>query len=666
MKNIPRYFLFLLVAVCFALCTFEQARAGDDWRAIEPADLSSKTPVVEKDADAEALFWDVRVSDEVEAGDVRTVLTHYIRIKIFTERGRESQSKVDIPYLSSWQITDIAARTVTPDNRIISLKKEDVFERTIVRSTGLKIKAKSFSMPGVEAGSIIEYRWREVRNDRLANYIRLQFQRDVPVQLVKYHIKPLSLPDFPYGMRMQPFHGENTPFVKEKDGFYATTMEKVPAFHEEARMPPEDQVRPWMLVYYTQDRKLAPAEYWRQRGKEFHEVFKSRTKMSDEVKKASVDAIGDATTPEQRLERLFEFCRSKIKNINDDASGMSAEDRAKWKENKTPADTLKRGMGTGQNIDFLFATMAIAAGFEVRMVNLADRSDTFFNPEFPDDYFMTSYDIAVRVGDKWSFFDPATTYVPFGMLRWQEEGEDALISDPKEPTFVKTPMSPPEKSLERRTGKFRLLEDGTLEGDVRIEYTGHLGLDKKEYNDDDSPAEREKTLRDSVKARMSTAEISDIKIENVTDPIKPFVYAYHVSVPGYAQRTGKRLFLQPAFFQHGLAAMFTPSQRHHPIYFNYPWSEKDEIQIELPAGFALDNPDSPAPFESANISRYKVQLAGSADGRKIVYSREFFFGGGGNILFAEQGYSGLKRLFDILHQNDEHTITLKQTTAPAN
>ena len=667
MKSILRVFLLLAVVVCFVMCAFVTSFAGgDEWRPIDPAELSSKTPVVEKDADAEALFWEVRVSDEVEGGMVRTVLTHYLRIKIFTERGRESQSKIDIPYLNTWKISDIAARTVTPDNRIISLKKEDVFERTIVRASGLRIKAKSFAMPGVEPGSIIEYRWREVRNDRLANYIRLQFQRDVPVQLVKYYIKPLSHPDFPYGMRMQPFHGRNTPFVKEKDGFYSTTMEKVPAFHEEPRMPPEDQMRPWMLVYYTEDKKLAPAQYWKEKGKEFYEVFKSRTKMSDEVKKAAADAIGDATTPEQKLERLFEFCRSKIKNINDDASGMTAEDRAKWKENKSPVDTLKRGMGTGQNIDFLFAALAIAAGFDVRMANLADRSDTFFDPGFPDDYFISTYDIVVRVGDTWRFYDPASTYVQYGMLRWQEEGEDALISDPKEPTWVKTPLSPPERSLERRSGKLHLLEDGTLEGDVRIEYTGHLGFDKKEYNDDDSPAQREETLRDSVKARMSTAEVSEIKIENVTDPIKPFVYAYHVRVPGYAQRTGKRLFLQPAFFQHGLGPMFTTSQRQYPIYFSYPWSEKDELEIELPAGFALDNADKPAPFAAANISRYEVSMGVTADGRKLVYRREFFFGGGGNILFPETAYASLKRLFDILHQNDEHTITLKQTTGPAN
>src|SRR5882672_6506568 len=435
-----RLFLLLPVLTCLLVGGgFAASAGGDEWRPVDPADLALKASTVEKDADAEALFWEVRVDDEVEGGTPRTVLRHYVRIKIFTERGRESQSKIDIPYLNNWKVSDIAARTVTPDNRIIELKKDDVFERTIVRSSGLKIKAKSFAMPGVEPGSIIEYRWREVRNDRLANYIRLQFQRDVPVRSVKYYIKPLSIPDFPFSMRVNTFHGENTPFVKEKDGFYSTTMANVPAFHEEPRMPPEDQVRPWLLVYYAEDKKLAPAQYWKEKGKEFYETFKSHTKMSDEVKKAAADAIGDATAPEQKLERLFEFCRAKIKNINDDASGMTAEDRAKWKENKSPADTLKRGMGTGQNIDFLFATMAIAAGFDVRMANLADRSDTFFDPGFPDDYFISAYDIAVRVGDTWRFYDPASTYVAHGMLRWQEEGQDALISDPKEPTWARTP-----------------------------------------------------------------------------------------------------------------------------------------------------------------------------------------------------------------------------------
>ena len=659
---LPCLFSTLLLAVSLALFT-PAVIAGDDWLPIDPSELALKTPVVEKDADAEALFWEVRVADELDGSDPRTVLRHYVRIKVFTERGRESQSKIDIPYLGNWSIKDIAARTIKPDGSIVEVKKEDILERVIVKDGGTKVKAKSFALPAVEPGSIIEYRWREVRNDQLAYYLRLRLQRDVPVQLVKYHVKPLSFPGFPFGMRVQTFHTSATPFTKGKDGFYYTTVSNVPAFRSEPRMPPEDSVRPWMLVYYTEDRKLNPDQYWKEFGKGRYEEYKSRMKVSDEVKQTVSTVIGDAATAEQKLERIFEFCRTKIKNTNDDASGLTSEERAKLKENKSPSDTLKRGMGNGRDIDLLFASMAIAAGFEARVVNLADRSDVFFDRSFADDYFIQTYDIAVRVDDQWRFYDPASTYVPFGMLRWQEESQQALLSDPKEPVWVNTPLSTPEKTKEKRTAKLKLSEDGTIEGDVKVEYFGHFAVERKEWDDDDSPAEREETLRENIKSRLSTAEFADIRVDNVTDPVKPFVYSYRIRVSGYAQRTGKRLFLQPAFFQHGMGPLFPASTRTHAIYFHYPWSEEDDVTIELPPGYALDSADAPAPFDGGEVSAYKPTLSVTKDGKTLIYKRKFFFGGGQTILFPRGSYGQLKNYFDMVHKEDNHTITLKQNAA---
>ncbi|HXM34102.1 MAG TPA: DUF3857 domain-containing protein, partial [Pyrinomonadaceae bacterium] len=485
--SFPRLaFLPVLAVFCLTFALFStDALAGDDWKPVDPADLASKTPVVEKDADAEGIFWEVHLADEIDGGTPRTVLKHYLRIKIFTDRGRESQSRIDIPYLKNWSIKDIAARTIKPDGNIVELKKEDVFERTIVKSSGLKLKAKSFAMPAVEPGAIIEYRWKEVRNDRLANYIRLQFQREIPVQVVKYYIKPLSLPGFPYSMRGKPF-GMELKLNKEKDGYYSSTLTNVPAFHEEPRMPPEDSVRPWLLIYYSEDKKLSADQFWKEFGKETYETTKARMKVNDEVKQVAAAAIGDASAPQQKLEKLFEFCRAKIKNVYSDSSGLTAEERDKFKENKSPADTLKHGVGTGKDIDLLFAALATAAGFEARVARLGDRSDFFVDKSFPDDYFIQTYDIAVRVGEQWLFYDPASTYVPHGMLRWQEEGEDALLSDPKEPIWIKTPLSPPERSKQRRIAKMRLSEDGTLEGDIRMEYYGHFAVEKKNFNDGDS------------------------------------------------------------------------------------------------------------------------------------------------------------------------------------
>src|SRR5437016_4526968 len=115
MKSMPRLLLPLFL-LCLGLTFPAAIFAGDDWKPINPADLALKTPVVEKDADAEALTWEVRIDDS-QINEL--VLNHYLRVKIFTERGKESQSKIDIPYYSSTRIRDIAARVIKPDGSVL-------------------------------------------------------------------------------------------------------------------------------------------------------------------------------------------------------------------------------------------------------------------------------------------------------------------------------------------------------------------------------------------------------------------------------------------------------------------------------------------------------------------------------------------------------------------
>jgi uncharacterized protein DUF3857/transglutaminase superfamily protein len=668
MKIYPsRYLLIGLLLCVFASFPPTGKASGDDWKPIDPAHLALKNATVEKDADAEALFWEVRIDDNPE-GDL--IFNHYIRVKVFTERGRESQSKIDLPFGNLYggevQIKDIAARTIKPDGSIVELEKKDIFERTIVRVSGLKVKARSFAMPAVEPGCIIEYRWREVRVNRSANYIRLQFQRDIPVQRVQYLIKPYSYTSLSFNSIT--LHGTPTPWAKEKNGFYSTTMTNMPAIHEESRMPPEDQVKIWMLVFYQKENieKVDADKYWLDLGRRFYDDNKGLIKANDEVKQMATSLIADAKTDDEKIARLFEFCRTKIKNTSNDASGLTPDERAKLKDNKNPSDTLKRGQGTTGDIDLLFAALANAAGFDARITLSPDRGDLFFNKGLPNGYFIDPQNIAVNVGGTWKFYNPGYNYVPLGMLRWQEEGEEALITDSKNPVWVKTPMSEHTKSLVKRSAKLKLSEDGTLEGDVRVEFTGHFAMERKEDLDEESDTRREESLKEELKGQMSAAEFTDIKVENVTDDEKPIVYAYHVRFPGYAQRTGKRLFLQPAFFQHGIGPLFATTSRQYDVYFHYAWSESDEVNINLPKGFALDNADAPAPFGSGAITEYKPNLAVTADGSMLVYKRSFFFGGGGTVLYPVQSYPQLKAYFDMVHKQDNHSIVLKQTATATN
>jgi hypothetical protein len=633
-----------------------------DWLPVDPADLALKAPKVEKEADAEAIFWDVRVDDDPLGAEFATAWTQYIRIKIYNDRGRDSQSTVTLPYSlfrGSDPITEIAGRTIKPDGTIMELKKEALLERVAVKAGGIKVVTKSFTLPAVAAGSIIEYRWRQIRSIR--EYLPLYFQREIPVWEVHYHIKP-----FPgILMRYRQFQFAHTLLAREQDGFYGVGASNMPAFHEEPMMPPQNELIAWMLVYYTDDKKLQPGPYWQSVAKDYYQWLMPSVllKPNDAIRKTSQTAISDAATAEEKLVRLVNFCRTSIKNTADDTSDLTSEQRIVAKRNKSPGDTLKHGMGTGMDINLLFASLALAAGFDVRLARLSDRSFKFFDVNFLEPYFLPRYNVAVKLDEDWRFFDPATRFVTPGMLSWQEEGAAALLIDPKEARFVETPMSGPEKSVTRRVAKLRLSNEGTLEGDVEVSLIGHANVEEKRMHAADSPQEVTEELIKSIEERFSTAELSNVKVENLTDPLSPLRYIYHIKVPGYAERVGRRLVMQPAYFHRNGPPMFPNSTRIHPICFKFPWSEEDEVAIETPPGFVLDHAEAPVSLRIGEAGDYIVRLGVAADGRTLVYQRKFVMGKNGVIMFPAGSYEQLKKVFDTVREQDNHAVLLREEAA---
>jgi len=233
--------IFPLLAVFVCLGLGASAHPGEpEWRAVTPEELAMKTPKVEPDADAEAIFWEVRIDDSSEDLSMQ----HYVRVKVFNDRGREKYSKLDIPFTRKMKIKDVAARVIKPDGTAVEITKQDIVEKEIIKAGGVKIKVKSFAIPNLETGSIIEYRYREVISGAGAAGMHLKFQRDIPVQTLSYYYKPYSKKAPNY----RSFNFDDTRFVQDEKGFWVANRKNIPAFKEEPRMPPEDQVIPWMLL----------------------------------------------------------------------------------------------------------------------------------------------------------------------------------------------------------------------------------------------------------------------------------------------------------------------------------------------------------------------------------------------------------------------------------
>ena len=645
-----KYKIVLLLAACPA------SLAAADWRPIAPADFALKAARVEKDASAEALFWEVRLKDNVSGAHAQVEFNHYLRIKIFTDKGRD-KATVEIPYWNKVSISDIAGRTVKPNGAVSEMEKDAVFDKNVVKVGGLKVKVKSFVLPNVEAGDIIEYQWREIRDEQISNNMRLPLQRDIPIERVRYIIKPLQVPYLPYAMRVLYLQVPNTPFQPEGRGFSVVEFQNMPALHEEVYMPPEEAIRSALLIYYAPEFTQSAEKFWADYGKRAYSFTKESLKINGDVKSAAAEAVAGASTDEQKVQKLYSYCRTKIKNTASRDGDISPDEIRDMRDNNTPANTLKQGIGTGRDIDMLFAAMSSAAGLDVRVARVGDADTSTMGPLPPHGAFLPAVDVAVRVNGKWRFYDPGTPDLPAGMLRWEEEGMPALLTDAKAPEFATATPSQPTQNQEKRVATLNLSADGQLEGTVREELTGQVAFRERRRMSGKTAADCEKAFTEAIHQYVSNAEVENLKIQNRDDLDQPLTVSYRLKIPGFATRTGKRLFFQPAIFHANRTSLFPSSTRANPVFFPFAWTEDDTVAITMPAGFALDHADVPAPIKVGRID-YETR-AQILNGKTFSYHRSFRVGEGGSVTFPVTVYAAVKKVFDAVQESDNHSITLK-------
>jgi uncharacterized protein DUF3857/transglutaminase superfamily protein len=651
----------LLACVLPLLTPASSARAAD-WKPIDAAQLALKAPRVQADADAEALFWEVRVADEFDQTSdlgARTVFDHYVRIKVFTDRGRDTYATVDLPYEAGVRIEDVAARTVKPDGSVVELKKGDVYERTVIKTNDVRVKAVSFAVPAIAPGTIIEYRWREIHSDSIANYLRLPFSREVPVQTTRYYLRPLEFPDNDYVMRAMSFNGDFAPMEPQKDGFTMLSLSNVPADRDEPYSLPPFERRPWVLIYYqarTSSTNLR--DQYLEYSKSLYQDSAKAIKPTGRIRALAAEAVANKPTLDERIAGLMRVTRRVVTRIDVDTA--TGEQRRKAKANKNADDIASRGLGTAEDTRTLFIALAQSVGIDARIAATSNRAEFLQTPTHSNPYFLDGFLVAVRNGDAWIFVDPANEHSPNGAVRWNYAGQEALITDAKTVITARVPLAPAARSMKQRTGKFTLLDDGTIEGEWKLVYSGYWADIFREQEDQDSPSERTKTLQEDIASRVPGAVVSDVQLD-AGNTAEPYSVSYKLRIPGYAQRTGARLFFQPIVFQKGLTPYFPSPTRSTEVYFRFPWTEQDDITISLPRGFQLEQPEVPGELNGGS-ARYR--LAMTMGGSVLSVSRTFVMGSTDNIVvFDQQRYPVVKEFFDRVHTADGHTLVLRRTEA---
>jgi Domain of Unknown Function with PDB structure (DUF3857) len=137
----------------FTLLFLPPAFAGDGFQPVSPEELKMTAEPQAPGAPAVILYRQVDRDDSGHTAHEN----NYFRIKILKEEGRK-YADIEIPFYkeNGNNLVNVHGRTIRPDGSIVNFDGK-IFEKTIAKAKGLKYLAKTFTLPDVEVGGIIEY-----------------------------------------------------------------------------------------------------------------------------------------------------------------------------------------------------------------------------------------------------------------------------------------------------------------------------------------------------------------------------------------------------------------------------------------------------------------------------------------------------------------------------
>ncbi|HEY6443737.1 MAG TPA: DUF3857 domain-containing protein [Candidatus Acidoferrales bacterium] len=633
-------FVFLLAWAAFP----RGGSAGGDWLPIPPEDLTLKDNAKQPGADAMVLYREVNV-DAKEAS-----VDNYLRIKVFTQTGVEQQADIELPYNKAQEsIRAIRARTIRPDGSVVEFQGKP-FDKEIVKGSGIKYLAKTFTMPDVQPGCIIEYSYREQYDDRFYWTLGWTVQYDLFTRLARFSIKPddssYSLP-LSYRIYALP---TGTPPIQKQGSLYTLEIRDLSGIEQEQLMPPPSALQARVEFYYRnrdEPESETPDQYWKRMGKTWNgQVDHFLDKKKELAAEVSQDVNG-SDTPEMKLRKLYARA-GKIRNLDiEDEKSQKETKQEDIKPNNNVDDVLKHGYGHGLDINFLLIGLARAAGFDAADLRVAPRSGMYFFPQRESARDLGAELVWVRAGSKDYYLDPAAHYYPFGVLPWYETAANGLRVTKDGSEIVTTPPPVAANATTVRHADLNVDSQMEITGRLEVEFGGQEAATRRYDNRDEDDSGRKKALGDEIKGWLplgSTFEVTGVS--DWDDAEKPIRVEGTLKIPSFVKSAMQRMLMPLEMFQTSEVGWFQSQKRVNEVDFTNPYERSDDLIIHLPPGYKIEALPVAQKLAPGPVS---YEISATQQENTLEVKRHLLIS---NIRFPKESYFGLRSFFSIVRTDD--------------
>lgn len=498
------------------------------------------------------------------------------------------------------------------------LGKDAIFDKDINEF----YKSKSFTMPDVKVGSVIEYTYTIGSDTAYIDDLYLQYE--IPILNLEAGI--LFPRQFVYNVVFNPravyklaFNASDfgdgisgSKITAEEDEEFGSDIEteqlrisgesigiatkNIPALAAEPMSGGAQRYRAKLIMNIAATRftngqvSKEYASSWRDVAKTIYDSdrFGSAIKKSSFYKKDLESILDDTMGDLKKTEIIYEFVKSKVKWNG--RYGVFTRDGLK--------SAYKDGSGSVADVNLLLVSMLKKAGVNANPVLVS--SDDNGVPIFPTREGFDYVIVQVIINGEKILLDATEKFarpnlIPLRAANWKGR----VVQENGASDWVK--LTENQKSQEIVLLNLSLDEEGLITGKAKKRLSQYMALRSRNENQNANQEDIEEYLvNDNV-----GLQVADVKVDDMNSTNEYLNYSFDVVYKDAVDEIGDKLYITPLLFEANEENPFSLPRRNLPLDLSYPLEVKTIVNLAIPDGYEVESMPQSVNYVYLNKGYYK-------------------------------------------------------------
>ncbi len=510
--------------------------------------------------------------------DNTSVATEYMVEKVLKEKGKDL-AEVEIGYDSTYERVELEyARTITPDGKVVYAGAENIRDVSKYLNFPLYSNARALiiSMPSVDIGSIIEYKFK-IYSSKLITGNRFSFiyrlREAYPIGQANFK---LIVPK-PDGIKTQFFNeeyakGVNLSPAKEetKDAIiYDWQFKEIKPIIPEEPMPSSSLVNPAIGI--------SNFSSWEEIYKWWYKLYKDKIKLNKDVKEFVRNLTKDAKSDFEKAKKIYEFCAKNVRYV-------AVEYGESGYEPHYANDIFLNRYGDCKDKSILLVAMLREAGLKAYPVLIPTRDVYELKKNFPSVNFDHAIS-AINLNGKIIFMDATAQTVSFCDIPLGDQERNVLVFFDDKYAILATPLSKDNAGIYDTTINIDANEDAIIKRKVTTR--GFFSSYQRYYLQYTHPDIIRADIQKKMVQISPLSKLIEYKTENAYDFDKNPVTEYTFRAQKVLNPAGD-LRVIPVLDDIDLDTTYASrDERSFPIEFAGIFSKISKIRVNIPENLSV-------------------------------------------------------------------------------